>query len=187
MSIFNMFSDRMTKAQVNGKGEEDVVITRRGKTINPQVIQNERMCVLQDDTVFDCGDLMVTDDNKYYIVAKQSSAIGAVQAHLRKINCEVTVSRLTPAYVNGNKVGEKETVLYQSIPSVQYTVTANMKKYDAGLLENTVKKYILPELDLKLKDRIRANDSVYEIIGIDDDKYDNILTVQCSIDTRKVV
>lgn len=188
MSLFSMFGDRSTRVRVEGKREESAVIMRRGKTINPQVIQNERMCALQDDTVFESGDLMESDTERYYIVAKQVSQMGAVQAHLRRVNTELTIVRLESMYDDaGNEYGEREGVLYESLPSVQYTVSANMKLYDAGLLPDTVKKYILPDIDVKLQDRIKVDGNNYEVIGINNDKYFNILEIQCRVDTRKTM
>lgn len=188
MSIFAMFGDRASRVRVNGKREENAVIMRRGKTINPQVIQYERMCALQDDTVFESGDLMESDAERYYIVAKQVSQMGAVQAHLRVVNTEVEIVRLESVYDEmGNETGEREVMLFDAIPSVQYTVSAAMKLYDAGLLPETVKKYILPEIDIRLQDRIKVDGNCYEVTGVNNDKYSNILEVQCRLDTRKTI
>ena len=61
-----------------------------------------------------------------------------------------------------------------------------MRQYDAGLLQTTVKKFIVqPSIPIDLLDRIVLNGRNYKVTNIDTAKYVDLLDVQVSEDNRK--
>ena len=188
-SIFGYYLSRAEQYSCNGKSDELIVTTRRGKTGSATVMNNDKQALLQDDTSYINGDLVTnkSTNNQYFSVGKQSST-EANQCQLRKINATIDISRLTPHFTSGKQDGYSEVTLFSSIGSVQIDVTANMRLYDIGLLPTTTKKIIVKQTGIQKLDRIKFNGLNFQVDAINDSKYLNLYELQVSLDTsRKVI
>ena len=188
MSTFNFFIDRAESYSVAGKSNELIFCTRKGRSETASSMNNERIALLQDNTSITNADLVtnITTNISYLVVGRESSN-EANHAQLRKINATGVIVRIIAKYVNGTKVGDQEQSLFSNVPLSEATVSGNAKLYDAGILQNTVKKFIMQNLEIKLLDRIKVNGNNYQIDAVDNTKYEGLLEVQCSIDNRKTV
>ena len=185
MNVLAYYADRMESIAVDGKTAESVLVLRRGKSESATVIGDGKIMVTENSTAIDNGDLVTRGDGqRYFIVAKQSSA-DCTQMQGKRVNATVQLVELTDVYVNHKKTGVTPTVLASDVP-VHYTdISANMKMYDAGLLPKTVKRVLLKAtIPVKLLHRIVLNQRNYQVDNIDTAKYVGLYEVQVSEDTR---
>ena len=59
-----------------------------------------------------------------------------------------------------------------------------MKLYDSGLLDKTVKTFVIPIIDIELNNRLIVDGLNYQIDSIDKTTYENLLYIQVSNDKR---
>ena len=185
MNVLDYYTDRMESLAVDGKATESVLVLRRGKSESATVIGDGKIIVTQNSTAIDNGDLVTRGDGqRYFIVAKQSSA-DCTQMQGRRVNATVNIVEITDNYVNHRKTGSTTTVIASDVP-VHYTdISANMKLYDAGLLPKTVKRIIVKAtVPVKMLSRIVLNQRNYQVDNIDTAKYVGLYEVQVSEDTR---
>lgn len=183
-SVFKYFREQLKDFSCTGKDTEKVLVTRRGKSESSSVQSYDKAATFQDDTKFSEGDLITNTSTleKFFIVSKESS-VEATIGQLKKINASVVLYR-----VSGNStVGYKGT-LVNTYDSYQRVVTGNMKQYDAGLLDTTVRKFILNNtINISVNDRLVFDSKFYTVSAIDDGKYIGLYDVQVADDKRKVV
>lgn len=187
-SVFGYFANRSEEYSCEGKSNELIVVARVGKTKSAIILNNERQALLGDNTTYINGDIVtnVKSGIKYFITGKQSST-NANQAHFYKINSTVDIVRLKDAYNSaGLPIGKTETPLFTNVSSVQIFVSAQLHLYDAGLLATTTNKFLIKTMVVQKLDRIKINGVNYQIDSINNTKYENILEIQCSADSRKV-
>ena len=73
----------------------------------------------------------------------------------------------------------------EDVPIYFKDVSANMKFYDAGLLKDTTKIIMLQNsVDIEELYRIKFNGVNYQVDNIDIGRYENMLYIQLSEDTR---
>ena len=153
-------------------------------------MNDRKTAMLCDTTVYTNGDLVknLSTSTEYFITGLQKSTAGAIQAQLLKVNCTVDVVRLTQVFDAGKPTGKyTETVLYSGVGASYTDVTAQMKLYDSGLLSTSTRKFILPVLSgVKLLDRIKFGTEVCQIDDVNLTNNEGLLTIQTSIDKRKV-
>ena len=187
MSIFYSFFDRAELYSCEGKSDEYIVTTRRGKTESATVMNSIKQALLQDDTTYVNGDLITnkTTDIKYFLVGLQEST-DAIQGQIHKINALVDIVSLKETFDSAKKsLGYAETSLYSETPVVVSVVAAGMHLYDPGLLPTTTIKFITRDITVQTKNRIKFNDVNYQIDAINNIKYESMLEIQCTADTRK--
>lgn len=191
MSVYYSFLDRAEEYSCPGKSNELLVTTRRGRSVDSKVMNNEKTAMLPDNTTYINGDPVtnLSTSLQYFITGKQVSTAGAVQAQLHKVNCTVSIVRLTQVFSSGSPTGKyTEAILYDNIGASYVDVTANMKLFDSGLLSVATRKFILPVLSgVKLLDRIKFGTEVCQVDDINYTTNENLLTVQTSPDKRKIV
>ena len=185
MNVLAYYADRMESIAVDGKTAESVLVLRRGKSESATVIGDGKIMVTENSTAIDNGDLVTRGDGqRYFIVAKQSSA-DCTQMQGKRVNAMVQIVELVDTYVNHRKTGTTATVTASDVPVHYLDVSANMKLYDAGLLPKTVKRVLLKStVPVKLLSRIVLNQRNYQVDNIDTAKYVGLYEVQVSEDTR---
>lgn len=172
-----------TLAKIEGKGEEHIVLSRAARSNTVKSINVVSNAMLKDKTQIANGDLLTCGKDRYLVAAIRRTHINTVcQAH--KVNCDVEIVRIESKYEDEKRVGDTEVLVCKS-PSIQSTVTAQMKMFDAGLGANVVKKFLLPIVGVKELDRIRFNGLNYQVDSIDNTGYEGLLYCQCSIDKRR--
>lgn len=181
-SVFGYFKDQQKTFSCIGKPSERVLITRRGKSASSSVQSYDRSAAFQDDTSFTSGDLISYGNDKYFIVSMESSNESTV-GQLKKINASIVLYS-----VSGNTTAGYKGTLVGTYDSYQRVVTANMKLYDAGLLDTTVRKFILSgSIGISISDRVVFDSKFYTVSAVDNSKYSGLLEIQVADDKRKVV
>lgn len=180
-SVFNYFRDQLKSYSCTGKGTENVLVTRRGKSESASVQSFDRAAVFQDNTSFSSGDLIANGSDKYFIVSMETKE--ATVGQLKKINASIALYSVSGSATTGYK-----GISVGTYDSYQRVITANMKLYDAGLLDTTVRKFLLAgTANVSLNDRIVFNGKFYQVSAVDDSKHIGLLEVQVADDKRKVV
>lgn len=176
----DFFPDRKVLCSIKGKSSEYMVFKRKGKS-NSRFTENYLYEVLLDDaTALVCGDLVTdTSTNDYFVISRRNGYFSKI-AQLQRTNCTIDVYSVTGSLSSGYKSSSVST----DNPCAQSTVTASMRQYDAGLLDTTVKKLILPQITLALNHRIVLNSKKYCVTAIDDGTYEGLYVVQVKDDTR---
>ena len=165
MNVLGFYTDRLEDLSFRDKTEKGLLL-RRGKTERATVTRN-------------------MNGERLLIIAKQFSA-DCTQFQGKRVNAEVTVSRIVDVFQNHKKVGTKAEVVATGVPVFYQDISANMKMYDAGLLPKTVKKIIMQDdTPVDILDRIVLNGRNYQVDNVDSAKYVNLFEVQVSEDTRK--
>lgn len=189
MSVYYSFLDRAEEYSCTGKPNELIVATRRGRSVDPKIMNDRKTAALCDTTALANGDLVknLSTSTEYFITGLQKSTSGAVQAQLQRVNCTVSIVRLTQVFVSGQATGKyTEVVLYDAVGASYVDVTAQMKLYDSGLLSTSTRKFILPKLTgLKLLDRIKFGSDNCKIDDINYTNNENLLTIQTSPDIAR--
>lgn len=182
--MINFFNGQKKTVMVQNKGQEDIVITIIKRVADTIKSNHTFFALLSKDTKIANGDIIIDNNDKYFVVNVYNTYL-SVQAKLYKANSVVQLARIVKHFTNGVQDGFTETIVAE-VPSLQETITANMKQFDAGLLPSTVKRFLLPKVDVRLQDRIKLGSENYQVDSIDDTTYANLLYVQCSIDKRVV-
>jgi len=185
MSVFNLYLDRAETFSVDDKSDELMIATRKATSSSTSAMNNDKMALMQDDTSYSNGDLVTNKSTgvQYFIVAKQSSS-DANQCQLKRVNTTVDIVKLTPKFTNGAKSGSEETSVYSSQPAVQKVVSNTSKVFDSGLLPDTVRKFILPNLTIEEGYRIKCSGENYWVTAVDAVTYEGLLEVQVKSDNR---
>lgn len=186
--VLNFYGDRLENIDIVGKPEEKVLITRRGKSTDSRVINDEKKILAFSDSNLNCGDLITRktskDNNSYFIVAKQATK-ECVECQGIRINAKATICKLDKLYDDVEYVGNIEEIVLEDVPIYFKDVSANMKFYDAGLLKDTTKIIMLQNsADIEELYRIKFNGVNYQVDNIDIGRYENMLYIQLSEDTR---
>lgn len=186
--VLNFYGDRLENIDIVGKPEEKVLITRRGKSTDSRVINDEKKILAFSNSNLICGDLITRktskDNNSYFIIAKQATK-ECVECQGIRINAKATICRLDKQYDDVEYVGSTEEIILEDVPIYFKDVSANMKFYDAGLLKDTTKIIMLQNsVDIEELYRIKFNGVNYQVDNIDIGRYENMLYIQLSEDTR---
>ena len=187
MSIFDMYRDRAEEYSVPGKANELLVTTRKGRGNTVSAINNDRSALMQDDTTYANGDpcTNVNTGDTYYIVAYQRST-DAKRCQLCKTNAIIDIVRVTPHYTGTKKDYDYEVPLHSSITAFFEDITGKMQQYDASLLAKATRRFLIPQLDIELMDRIKVNGHNTQIEAINASSYPGLLSVQTSNDVRPI-
>lgn len=186
--VLNFYGDRLENIDIVGKSEEKVLITRRGKSTDSRVINDEKKILAFSNSNLICGDLITRkaskDNNSYFIIAKQATK-ECVECQGIRINAKATICRLDKQYDDVEYVGSTEEIILEDVPIYFKDVSANMKFYDAGLLKDTTKIIMVQDnIDIEELYRVKFNGANYQVDNIDVGRYENMLYIQLSEDTR---
>nr|DAI87670.1 MAG TPA: hypothetical protein [Caudoviricetes sp.] len=186
--VLNFYGDRLENIDIVGKTEEKVLITRRGKSTDSRVINDEKKILAFSNSNLICGDLITRktskDNNSYFIIAKQATK-ECVECQGIRINAKATICKLDKQYDDVEYVGSTEEIILEDIPIYFKDVSANMKFYDAGLLKDTTKIIMVQDnIDIEELYRVKFNGANYQVDNIDVGRYENMLYIQLSEDTR---
>lgn len=186
--VLNFYGDRLENIDIAGKPEEKVLITRRGKSTDSRVINDEKKILAFSNSNLICGDLITRktskDNNSYFIIAKQATK-ECVECQGIRINAKATIFRLDKQYDDVEYVGSTEEIILEDVPIYFKDVSANMKFYDAGLLKDTTKIIMVQDnIDIEELYRVKFNGANYQVDNIDVGRYENMLYIQLSEDTR---
>lgn len=187
-SVLNFYGDRLEYIDIIGKPEEKVLITRRGKSTDSRIINDEKKILAFVDSNLICGDMITRQDNSsYFIVARQSNK-GCIECQGMRINATATICRLNNEYEDLELVGSKEEIVEKNIPIYFKDISANMRFYDAGILKNTT-KIIMVQNKVNINElyRVKFNGANYQVDNIDTGRYENMLYIQLSEDTRATI
>jgi hypothetical protein len=183
-SVFKYFREQVKEFSCVGKNNESILVTRRGKSESSSVQSYDKAATFQDDTKFSEGDLLtnLSTLEKFFVVSQESS-VEATIGQLKKVNASISLYS-----VSGNATLGYKGTMVNTYDSFQRVVTANMRQYDAGLLDTTVRKFILQNtISVSLNDRIVFDGKFYTVSAVDDGKYIGLIDVQVADDKRKVV
>lgn len=179
----DFFVDRKKTCGISGKSNEVIVFKRRGKS-NSRITDNSIYDgLLQEDTLIANGDIITESGDKYLTIARRNGYMSKI-AQFEKTNCEASIYTISSTYVGTQKTGDKETLVIAAVPVVQTSVTANMHLYDAGLLPDTVKKLLMPQVSLKVDYRIKIDGKNYWVTSVDSNEYEGLYLVQVKLDNR---
>lgn len=183
-SVFKYFHEQLRQFSCVGKDNESILVTRKGGASASSVQSYDKAATFQDDTKFAEGDLITnTSTLEKFFVVSQESSVEATVGQLKKINASISHYS-----VSGNATVGYKGSLVGTYDSFQRVVTANLRQYDAGLLDTTVRKFILQNaISVSLNDSIVFDGKFYVVSAIDDGKYVGLLDVQVADDKRKVV
>lgn len=174
------------QAIVKDKGTEYVSISRVSKSITTKTINSTSNVLLQDNSIITNGDLLEINGDSYFVTAKRESIVNTV-CQLQKVNCSISIVRLEKQYSpTGAFTGKYvEQLLYSDVPALYTDVSARMILLDPGMLASTTREFILPKLaGIQLLDRIKLGTDIGQIDSINSTKYENLWTIQTSIDKR---
>lgn len=185
--VLDFFSDLLEEIIIEGKLSEQARIVRKGKTLDPRVINDQKKVLLFVGSNLRCGDIFTRGNGTSYFVVSRQQSDGAVDCQAMRINSHVEIDRLENVYEDYELVGLKEKIIEEYAPAYFKDVSANMKFYDAGLLKDTVKTILLKAtVDIKELDRVKLNGINYQVDNIDASRYENMYYIQLSEDTRVV-
>lgn len=184
--VLVFYGDRMEELLVDGKQSIQALVLRKGKSVRPTTINDEKKILIDIQNNIQCGDIVTRGNGiKYFIVAKQSSD-ECSDLIANRINAHIQVIRLEKQYENYEVIGTKEMIIEENVPTYFKDVSASMRFYDAGLLKDTIKTILIKNtVDIKELDRIKLNNVNYQVDSIDEGRYENMYYVQLSEDTRK--
>lgn len=183
--VLVFYGDRMEVLLVEGKQSIRALVLRKGKSVRPTTINDEKKILIDIQNNIQCGDIVTRGNGvKYFIVAKQSSD-ECSDLIANRINAHIQVIRLEKQYEDYEVIGMKEIIVEENIPTYFKDVSASMRFYDAGLLKDTVKTILVKNtVNIKELDRIKLNNVNYQVDSIDEGRYENMYYVQLSEDTR---
>lgn len=184
MNVLSFYYDRMEPLAFRDKTEQALVL-RRGKSMAPRTIADGKVIITGLETDIKNGEIVKrTSGEELIIITKQQSA-DCVQMQGRRVNGHVNVVKFKDQYVNHKKTGTTAEVVKKDVPVYFADISANMRQYDAGLLQTCVKKIIMQPTDIDLLDRIQLNGRNYQVVNVDTASYVDLLEVQVSEDNRK--
>ena len=186
--VLNFYGDRMEELLVDSKQSIRALVLRKGKSVRPATINDEKKILIDIQNNIQCGDIVTRGNGiKYFIVAKQSSD-ECSDLIANRINTYIQVIRLEKQYEDYEVIGTKKMIIEENVPTYFKDVSASMRFYDAGLLKDTVKTILIKNtVDIKELDRVKLNDVNYQVDSIDEGRYENMYYIQLSEDTRKVI
>lgn len=181
MNPINFLNRFKRKVEVIGKGQEYVVLFRSEKSNTQTNFNYVRKCVVDKASKITYGDIIASDSKRYFVIGVLSPEVKILEAF-----ADITISKITNKYVNGNKVGVELVDVATGIPAFHSDVSGNMRLYDAGLLSDTVKKFVVQSNDaIKVDLTIILGEEKYCIKAINKTKYPNMYELQVAIETRK--
>lgn len=185
--VLIFYNDRMEELLVEGKQSIRALVLRKGKSVRPTTINDEKKILIDIQNNIRCGDIVTRGNGvKYFIVAKQSSD-ECSDLIANRINTYIQVIRLEKQYEDYEVISTKEMIIEENVPTYFRDVSASMRFYDAGLLKDTVKTILIKNtVDIKELDRVKLNGINYQVDSIDEGRYENMYYVQLSEDTRAV-
>lgn len=171
---------------IAGKSDEYFNITRTGNGSSRGQINNVFKALMQSDTKVVDGDIVTIGTEKYFVVAKRSSATGTTMCQLNKANCTVSIVEIKKHF-DSKKANDYdyEIPMHTDITAFYEDVSARMQMYDLGLISKSTRRFLVPVLPMKLTDRIKFNGENMLIEGINATSYPGSLWIQCSPDMRK--
>jgi hypothetical protein len=184
MGIFNYFNASKIQGTIIGKPAEYFVLSRVGKGSSHNQLQNQFKAMLQDDTQVTNGDIVTIAGETYFVVAKRTTANNSTMCHLYKCNCIVDIVRIQKHYTGSNYDYDMEVPLFTGKPSFYEDITGKMQLFEIGLLATSTRRFLLPNIALKLLDRIKFNNEKMQVDAINTSSYPGLLMVQCSLDKR---
>lgn len=168
------------------RSTENVHLTRQGIANNDFAQTHKYKGLLAQDTLMQSGDLVTYGVYTYLVTAVRRTDF-ANQANLWLCDSTCAVYRLENKYVGNQITGKKLTTIATDIKCVQQDTNGRIKTFDAGLLENTIKRvYMQYSANVKLLDRMTINNKNYQIDSIDDSSISNVMCVQLSEDKRVI-
>ena len=184
--VLDFYSDRLEELLIEGKQSELALVLRKGKTLDPAVINSQKKILLFLDSNLRCGDIFTRGNGtKYFVVSRQQSD-GAVDCQAMMVNSYIKIQRLEKLYEDYDFVGLKANTISENTPCYFKDVSASMRYYDAGLLKDTTKIILVKAtVDIKELDRVILNGNSYQVDNIDTGKYLNMNYIQLSEDTRE--
>lgn len=185
MSVFELYRDRAEEYSVQGKANEPIFTTRRGRGTSASVVNNDRSALMPHDTKYVNGDLCtkVSDGTTYFIVAQQFSS-DAVNCQLKKTNAVIDIVRIKKHFTGKVNDYDYEVPLFTKVTAFYEEISGKMQQFDMGLKQTSTKKFLVPKLDFALIDRIKINGQNAQIDVINESSYPGLLSVQTSVDTR---
>lgn len=184
--VLTFYTDRMEELQVENKQPISGLVLRKGKSVSPTTINNEKKILIDIQNNIQCGDIITRGNGtKYFIVAKQSSdECSDLIANI--INAYIQIIKLDNVYEDYEVIGTEEKLLEENVPAYFKDVSASMRFYDAGLLKDTVKVILIKNtVDIKELYRVKLNNVNYQVDSVDEGRYQNMHYVQLSEDTRE--
>ena len=173
--------NRKKLSQCQGLADEYVVLKKNSRSSSRFTQNNIFGALLQDDTVYTNGLMLTIDGHKYFVVTRRDNVLSKT-AQLYKANCSTSIVTIKKHYTSGTFDYYTESPAI-TVVALQKDITGKMQQFDAGLLPNTVKKFIL-KADVKLLDRIKLDEKNYQVNVVNSTEYEGLLEVQCSEDTR---
>jgi hypothetical protein len=189
-SVLDFYSDRLERLECDRGFIEKGLMLRRGKTQDPYTISDHKNIIIPLGTKFLNGDLITRIDHEnpdqFIIVAKQIGA-DCVSMQGKRVNAHINIYSLSNELDEKHRrVGIKETLMAENVPSYCEDQSARVKFYDAGFLPDVVKKfYVQPNDKFKDMQRIKSDDGTFQIDNIAKDKYRDVWVMQVSRDARK--
>ena len=184
--VLTFYTNRIEELQVENKQSISGLVLRKGKSVSPTTINDEKKILIDIQNNIQCGDIITRGNGtKYFIVAKQSSdECSDLIANI--INTHIQVVKLDNMYEDYEVIGTEEKLLEENVPAYFRDVSASMRFYDAGLLKDTVKVILIKNtVDIKELYRVKLNNVNYQVDSIDEGRYQNMYYVQLSEDTRE--
>lgn len=189
-SVLDFYSDRLERLECDRGFIEKGLMLRRGKTQDPYTISDHKNIIIPLGTKFLNGDLITRIDHEnpdqFIIVAKQIGT-DCVSMQGKRVNAHINIYSLSNELDEKHRrVGIKETLVAENVPSYCEDQSARVKFYDAGFLPDVVKKfYVQPNDKFKDMQRIKSDDGTFQIDNIAKDKYRDVWVMQVSRDARK--
>ncbi len=177
----DMLRSQWKTAHIKGKNDENVAISRSEKS-NSQINYNFTVkLVVKRKTQIELGDFVTIDNEDYFVIGKINT-----QVKLRRVNCTIDIVRITPHYTGTKKDYDFEEPLHSSITAFYEDVTGKQQMYDAGLLSTSTRRFLLPNISIKLLDRIKFNNDPMQVDSINNSSFPGLLWVQCRPDVRPI-
>lgn len=168
----------------NLKANEPIHLTRQGISNNDFSHTHKFKGLCKQQTEIAEGDLVVDQDVYIVTALRNIPFLNTTQCTLLKCTDTCNVYRLEDRFIGSQSVGTQEVEVKVNIPCVQKDTNGQMKYFDAGLLESTIKiVYMQYSKDIKLMDRLKINEQYYKIDSISN-SIKNVMIVQLSADKR---
>ena len=185
-SMYNSFKDRMTDVYIEGKTYERWVVNRLYNLSSVYKANYMYKGLIPNNSMAECGDMVTVGKDVFFVISKVRSVTGTQQVQMQKVNCLVNMVRFRKEFKNGTPTGKyTRDVLKENVPAVFRDVTTKMQLHDAGLLQSTTRKFIIPKMpSLKLLDTIEFNDMYCQVDNINETETEGLYTLQTQKDKR---
>jgi len=185
MGIEAYFKGSKILGTIIGKREEYLNLSRFSKGTSRAALNNVFKALLQSDTLASDGDIFVIDSVSYFVTAMRTSSTGTIMCQLQKTNATIDIFRVSKHYTGSTQDYLTEVEVSLAVPSFFEDITGRMIQYDAGLLKESTRRFLMPLLSqVKLSDRIRFNSEAMQIIAMNTSSYPGLLQVQTMVDSR---